>query len=105
ATHSNGPWADTRLRLEDAAFRVQGTGSLGVSRFIFLARAGKKGEHFLIEAKEMRRSTIARAGLSTARSGSGGEAGRVERAMEALLSAGQMGVHAVAGKDGRSYLM
>jgi uncharacterized protein (DUF2252 family) len=99
------PWVTRKLRLEDAAFRVQGTGSLGVRRFIFLARAGRKGDQMLIEAKEMRRSAVVRGRFARARSHPGGEAGRVARGMEALLSESQVGVRALRGTDHRSYLM
>jgi hypothetical protein len=94
------------LRLEDAAFRVQGTGSLGVRRFIFLVRAGKKGEQMLIEAKEMRKSALVRGGLLTPNAPPPkGEAGRVAQAINALLAEPQVGVRVVRGIDKRSYLL
>jgi uncharacterized protein (DUF2252 family) len=93
------------LRLHDAAFRVQGTGSLGVSRFVLLVSAGKRGEQFLLEAKEMRKSAVARGGMVKSRPPRVGEAGRVLTAMHALLAAPQEGVRAIKGNDGRSYLV
>ena len=99
------PWVTKRLRLEDAAFRVQGTGSLGVRRFIYLVREGKRGEQMLIEAKEMRKSAVVRGGLVVAKLLKNGEAGRVKRAMEALLAEAQVGVRAIRGPDAASYLV
>jgi uncharacterized protein (DUF2252 family) len=93
------------LRLQHAAFRVQGTGSLGVSRFIMLVSVGKKGERLLIEAKEMRKSAVERGGMVKTRAPRVGEAGRVHDAMHALLAAPQEGVRAIKGKDRRSYLV
>lgn len=99
------PWVDKRLRLEDAAFRVRGTGSLGVRRFVFLARAGKKGEQMLFEAKEMRTSALVRGGLIRTKTPPRGEAARVAKAIAALLAEPQVGVRALRGVDGCSYLM
>lgn len=106
------PLVDKKLRLDDAAFRVQGTGSLGVSRYIWLVHAGKKGEQMLVEAKEMRESALVVGGLVSQHSegedpanGEAGQAARVATAIEALLQEPQVGVRALRGKDGASYLV
>jgi len=41
---------------EDAAFRVAGTGSLGLERYCVLCYSKKKGKRYLIDVKEARRS-------------------------------------------------
>ena len=93
------------LKLRDAAFRVQGTGSLGVRRFIMLMRDGKRGDELLIEAKEMRQSAVERGGMVKVRVPRVGQAGRVLASMEALLAAPQEGVRAIKARDARSYLV
>jgi uncharacterized protein (DUF2252 family) len=42
---------------EDAAFRIAGTGSLGVERYCVLCYSKKKGKHYLIDVKEARKSS------------------------------------------------
>ena len=44
------------LVFEDAAFRIAGTGSLGLQRYCVLCYSKKKGKHYLIDVKEARRS-------------------------------------------------
>ncbi len=126
------PWLDKKLHLDDAAFRVQGTGSLGVQRYIWLVRSGKNGPRMLVEAKEIRTSavvvggvehrptggpdaseTVEKAGAvdtddvvtSPSKMHDAGEAGRVVAAMSSLLHEAQVGVRALRGPDGRSYLV
>ncbi len=41
---------------EDAAFRIAGTGSLGLERYCVLCYSKKKGKRYLIDVKEARRS-------------------------------------------------
>lgn len=126
------PWLDKKLHLDDAAFRVQGTGSLGVKRFIFLVRSGKNGPRMLVEAKEIRTSAVVLGGVEHRPTGGpdasetvekegavdtddveadpkaaheAGEAARVVAAMSSLLHEAQVGVRALRGPDGRSYLV
>jgi uncharacterized protein (DUF2252 family) len=44
------------LVYEDAAYRIAGTGSLGLTRYCVLCYSKKKGQHYLIDIKETRRS-------------------------------------------------
>jgi len=44
------------LVYEDAAFRIAGTGSLGLERYCVLCYSNKKGKHYLIDVKEARKS-------------------------------------------------
>ncbi len=44
------------LIFQDAAFRIAGTGSLGLERYCVLCYSKKKGKHYLIEIKEARQS-------------------------------------------------
>lgn len=44
------------LVFEDAAFRIAGTGSLGLDRYCVLCYSKKKGKHYLIDVKEARKS-------------------------------------------------
>jgi len=44
------------LVFEDAAFRIAGTGSLGLERYCVLCYSKKKGKRYLIDVKEARRS-------------------------------------------------
>ncbi len=44
------------LIFEDAAFRIAGTGSLGLERYCVLCFNKKKGKHYLIDVKEARSS-------------------------------------------------
>ena len=41
---------------EDAAFRIAGTGSLGLERYCVLCYSKKRGKHYLIDVKEARES-------------------------------------------------
>jgi len=41
---------------EDAAFRIAGTGSLGLERYCILCFSKKKGKHYLVDVKEARTS-------------------------------------------------
>lgn len=93
------------LRLEAAAFRVQGTGSLGVRRFVMLVSWRLRTDGLLLEAKEMRPSAVERGGLARLDTTRGGQAARVIAASEALLSAPLEGARAIMGVDGRSYLL
>ncbi len=44
------------LVFQDAAFRIAGTGSLGLERYCVLCYSKKKGKHYLIDIKEARES-------------------------------------------------
>jgi uncharacterized protein (DUF2252 family) len=44
------------LVFQDAAFRIAGTGSLGLERYCVLCYSKKKGKHYLIDVKEARQS-------------------------------------------------
>ena len=44
------------LIFQDAAFRIAGTGSLGLERYGILCYSKKKGKHYLIDVKEARQS-------------------------------------------------
>ncbi len=106
------PMVDKKLKLDDAAFRVQGTGSLGVRRFIWLVHSGKKGEQMLVEAKEMRESALTVGGLVSLHApgedpsaSAAGQAARVVASMSGLLQEPQVAVRALRGTDGKSYLV
>jgi len=48
------------LVFEDAAFRIAGTGSLGLERYCVLCFNKKKGKHYLIDVKETRSSCFSK---------------------------------------------
>ena len=67
------------LVFQDAAFRIAGTGSLGLDRYCVLCYSKKKGKHFLIDVKESRQSCF-RPVIKTKQPGFRNEAERVNTA-------------------------
>jgi len=55
-TNNDGPY---NYRVADVAFRLAGTGSLGLKRYIFLLESTKKKDYLLIDMKQSRASSLA----------------------------------------------
>jgi uncharacterized protein (DUF2252 family) len=99
-----GRGVDKKIELIDTAFRVAGTGSLGVHRYALLLRTSK-GDDLLLDAKEMRPSGVVVSGLTPRVDKEGTEAARVEGSMRALLGDSRVEARAVVASDGLSYLV
>lgn len=86
-------------KLEAAAFRKRGTGSLGVARYVFVTRT-RGGDPVLLEAKQMRDSALALGGVPCKSARRETPAARVLTAARALLGGAPLGAAALEAEYG-----